>query len=66
MGGALGQAGWPCGWCNILFVIRFNNRKGVGLLLGVRQWLKRFCDGTGRRSWMVLYGVVGVMAGLRA
>jgi hypothetical protein len=23
-----------------------------------------FCDGTGHRSWMVLYGAAGVMAGL--
>jgi hypothetical protein len=39
-GGALGQAGWSCGWCIIPFVIKFNNRKGVGLLLGVRWWLE--------------------------
>ncbi len=39
-GGALGQAGRSCGWYTISFIIRFNNRKGVGLLFGVRQWLK--------------------------
>jgi hypothetical protein len=50
-GGALGQAGWYCGWCPIPFVIRFNNRKGVGLLLSVRWWLDCFCDGIGRMSW---------------
>ncbi len=39
-GGALGQAGWSCGWRTIPLFIRFNNRKGVGLLLGVRQCLE--------------------------
>jgi hypothetical protein len=33
-GGVSGLAGWSCGWCTIPFVIRFNNGKGVGLLLG--------------------------------
>ena len=34
-GGASGVAGWYWGWCTISFVIRFNNGKGVGLLLGI-------------------------------
>jgi hypothetical protein len=36
MGGALGLIGWS-GWCTIPFIIRFNNGKGVSLLLGIGQ-----------------------------